>query len=70
MKDEGFLPHRSTIFLSTMQRYKTKALFCKFSLPPGNNIGEKRGKNKGQQGKQQGKMKIPDAFIGILILFP
>lgn len=33
------------------------------------HIREKQGKNNGQQGKQQGKIKNPDTFIGILILF-
>lgn len=65
MKDEGFLPHRSTIFFRQCKDTKRKPSFASFPC----HIETHQGKNNGQQGKQQGKIKIPDTFIGILILF-
>ena len=68
MKDEGFLPHRSTIFLDNAKIQSGSPLLQVFPAI-WKHIREKQGKNNGQQGKQQGKIKIPDTFIGILILF-
>ena len=68
MKDEGLLPHRSTIFFRQCKDTKRKPSFASFPCHIETHQG-KQGKNNGQQGKQQGKIKNPDTFIGILILF-